>query len=93
MFCGDTMFGGGCGYVFDGPMAAMFQSLLRLANLPGGTRVCCAHEYTEDNLRFAWLVEPNNLALARRIRDVWAIRAAGGSSVPSTICTQTASPS
>jgi hydroxyacylglutathione hydrolase len=85
VFCGDTMFGGGCGYVFDGPMDAMFQSLLRLAGLPGATRVCCAHEYTEDNLRFAWLLEPDNHALADRVARVWAVRAAGGCSVPSTI--------
>ena len=64
LFCGDTMFAGGCGYLFDGPPRAMLDSLLRLAALPGDTRVCCAHEYTEDNLRFAWFVEPDNAALA-----------------------------
>jgi hydroxyacylglutathione hydrolase len=83
--CGDTLFTGGCGYLFSGPPSAMFDSLLRLAALPGGTRVCCAHEYTQDNLRFAWTVEPDNTALADRIRRVWAIRAEGGSAVPSTI--------
>ena len=85
VFCGDTMFAGGCGYLFDGPPAKMFDSLLRLAELPGDTRVCCAHEYTQDNLRFAWSVEPDNAALAERIRRVWAIRAEGGCTVPSTI--------
>ena len=63
VFCGDTLFAGGCGYLFDGPPSAMFDSLLRLAALPGETRVCCAHEYTQDNLRFAWSVEPDNEAL------------------------------
>src|SRR5690606_35351577 len=53
LFCGDTLFAGGCGYLFDGPPAAMFHSLMRLASLPDDTRVCCAHEYTLDNLRFA----------------------------------------
>lgn len=85
VFCGDTLFGGGCGYLFDGPPSKMFDSLMRLAGLPGETRVCCAHEYTQDNLRFAWSVEPDNEALAERIRRVWATRAEGGVTVPSTI--------
>ena len=63
----------------------MHESLQRLAALPGDTRVCCAHEYTQDNLRFAWFVEPENTALANRIRAVWETRAAGGCVVPSTI--------
>ena len=70
VFCGDTLFAGGCGYLFDGPPIAMFQSLHRLAALPERTRVCCAHEYTEDNPRFAWMVEAGNDALARRIQTV-----------------------
>jgi hydroxyacylglutathione hydrolase len=85
VFCGDTLFAGGCGYLFDGPPAKMAKSLQRLVELPGDTLVCCAHEYTEDNLRFAWMVEPDNEALAQRIRDVWALRADGRCSVPSTI--------
>jgi hydroxyacylglutathione hydrolase len=85
VFCGDTMFGAGCGYLFDGPPEKMFQSLMRLAALDGATRVCCAHEYTQDNLRFAWSVEPDNEVLRDRIRDVWALRARGECSVPSTI--------
>jgi hydroxyacylglutathione hydrolase len=85
LFCGDTLFTGGCGYLFDGPPRKMFESLMMLANLPGNTRVCCAHEYTQDNLRFAWSVEPDNEALAQRIRDTWTIRKDGGCAVPSTI--------
>ncbi len=85
LFCGDTLFAGGCGYLFDGPPAAMFRSLMRLAELPPETLVCCAHEYTQDNLRFAWSVEPDNEALAERIRAVWAVRAEGGCTVPSTV--------
>jgi hydroxyacylglutathione hydrolase len=85
LFCGDTLFAGGCGYLFDGPPAAMYASLSRLAELPPDTRVFCAHEYTQDNLRFAWSVEPENDALARRIREVWRIRSDGGCTVPSTI--------
>ena len=90
LFCGDTLFAGGCGYLFDGPPAKMHASLARLAALAGETRVCCAHEYTEDNLRFAWSVEPDNEALAARIREVWAIRARGEATVPSTIATERA---
>lgn len=85
LFCGDTMFAGGCGRLFDGPPAKMHDSLQRLAALPGDTRVCCAHEYTQDNLRFAWSLEPGNAALAERIRRVWALRAEGGCSVPSRL--------
>ena len=85
LFCGDTLFAGGCGRVFDGPAEKMHASLERLAALPESTRVCCAHEYTQDNLRFAWSVEPDNEQLAARIREVWATRASGGSAVPSTV--------
>jgi hydroxyacylglutathione hydrolase len=85
LFCGDTLFAGGCGYLFDGPPSKMHASLTRLGQLPPETRVCCAHEYTEDNLRFAFSVEPDNDALAERIRAVWALRARGECAVPSTI--------
>jgi hydroxyacylglutathione hydrolase len=90
VFCGDTLFAGGCGYLFDGPPAKMHDSLTRLAALPGDTRVCCAHEYTQDNLRFAWSVEPENEALAQRIRDAWALRGQGGCTVPSTVALELA---
>ena len=90
VFCGDTMFGAGCGYLFDGPPAKMLQSLQRLSQLPDDTLVCCAHEYTEDNLRFAWMLEPDNTALADRIQQVWALRARGECSVPSTIAQERA---
>lgn len=85
VFCGDTLFGAGCGYLFDGPPEKMHRSLSRLMELSAETRVCCAHEYTEDNLRFAWSVEPDNDALAERIGRVWALRARGECSIPSTI--------
>ena len=85
LFCGDTLFGGGCGYLFDGPPAKMHASLGRLAKLPEDTWVCCAHEYTQDNLRFAWSVEPENTWLRDRIGSVWAARSRGESTVPSTI--------
>lgn len=90
VFCGDTLFTGGCGYVFDGTPAQMADSLARLVALPPDTRVCCAHEYTQDNLRFAWTVEPGNPALAARIRAVWAARSRGETVVPSTIAEERA---
>jgi hydroxyacylglutathione hydrolase len=85
LFSGDTLFAGGCGRVFTGDYRAMHDGLTRLAALDATTRVCCAHEYTEDNLHFARSVEPNNAALQSRSRAVASIRAAGGSAVPSTI--------
>lgn len=85
LFCGDTLFAGGCGYVFDGPMATMATSLERLASLPPSTWVCCAHEYTLDNLHFALSVEPDNQALSARVAQVIALREAGGCAVPSRL--------
>ncbi len=90
LFCGDTLFAGGCGFLFDGPPQKMFDSLRRLMELDPKTRVCCAHEYTQDNLRFAFSVEPDNAALADRIRRVWALRARGECAVPSTIAEELA---
>ncbi len=90
LFCGDTMFAAGCGYLFDGPPRKMFDSLTRLAALDPDTKVCCAHEYTQDNLRFAWSVDSDNAALADRIQRAWKTRADGGSTVPSTIADERA---
>lgn len=85
LFCGDTLFTAGCGYLFDGPPAAMYNSLARLKDLPSQTKVCCAHEYTIDNLLFALSVEPNNLTLQKRYEEGILIRDKGGTLVPSTI--------
>jgi hydroxyacylglutathione hydrolase len=63
LFCGDTLFSGGCGRIFEGTPAQMLTSLDALSALPDTTRVCCAHEYTLSNLRFALAVEPDNLDL------------------------------
>jgi len=90
LFCGDTLFAGGCGYLFDGPASAMYESLRRLRTLPPETRVCCAHEYTQDNLRFAFSVDSENAALRARIAEVWQLRELGESSVPSIIETELA---
>ncbi len=85
LFCGDTLFGAGCGRLFEGTPAQMSASLDRIANLPDETRIYCAHEYTEVNLRFALAVEPENPAVQQRIVKVAALRAAGLASVPSTL--------
>jgi len=85
LFCGDTLFTGGCGYLFDGPPKAMFESLSRLRDLPSKTNVCCAHEYTIDNLLFALSIEPTNQALQKRYKQGCIIRNHGGTLVPSTI--------
>ncbi len=89
-FVGDTLFAGGCGKVFDGPMSAMADSLMRLGALPSQTAVFCAHEYTLDNLAFAWWVEPESEPLRARIRAVRALRAQGRCSVPSTMAEEQA---
>ncbi|MFW6731073.1 MAG: hydroxyacylglutathione hydrolase [Synechococcus sp.] len=85
LFCGDTLFAGGCGRLFEGTPSQLFASLERLAALPGDTRVWCAHEYTEANLRFAASVDPANNDLQQRITAVAALRAAGTATVPSRI--------
>ena len=85
LFCGDTLFSGGCGRLFEGTPAEMHTSLSRLAALPGNTRVCCAHEYTLSNLKFARAVEPANTALHQYIAWCEATRASGQPTLPSSI--------
>ena len=90
IFCGDTLFGCGCGRLFEGTAAQLFHSLQRLANLPGETKVYCAHEYTEANIRFALACEPDNAQLRQRQEDSRALRAAGHPTLPSTIALEKA---
>lgn len=85
LFCGDTLFALGCGRLFEGTASQMWQSLSRLRALPDGTRVYCAHEYTEANAAFALAVDPENAALADRAEAVRAARRAGRATVPSTM--------
>jgi hydroxyacylglutathione hydrolase len=85
LFCGDTLFACGCGKVFEGTPAQMHASLDRLARLPDDTKVCCAHEYTLANIRFARQVEPDNPALAAREEHDRRLREQGLPTVPSTI--------
>jgi hydroxyacylglutathione hydrolase len=85
LFCGDTLFAGGCGRLFEGTPAQMHESLSRFAALPEQTQVYCTHEYTLSNLRFAVAVEPNNSVLSQRFAQVSQWRAEGAISLPSTI--------
>lgn len=85
LFCGDTLFSAGCGRLFEGSAAQMHASLQKLVHLPAQTRVCCAHEYTLNNLRFAAAVEPANRELAEYARWCEEQRAAGLPTLPSTL--------
>ena len=85
VFCGDTLFACGCGRLFEGTMRELYDALQRLAHLPDDTRVYCAHEYTEANIRFALACEPGNARLNQRKTDARALRAADKPTLPSTI--------
>jgi len=85
VFCGDTLFAAGCGRVFEGTPGQMLNSLNKLKALPLETRVCCAHEYTLSNLRWALQVEPGNTALQTRMRHAQALRTQGLPTLPSSI--------
>jgi len=88
LFCGDTLFSGGCGRLFEGTPAQMLASLDALAALPGDTRVCCAHEYTLANLRFAQAVEPGNADLTQYTARCESLRAQGQPTLPSQLATE-----
>lgn len=85
LFCGDTLFAGGCGRLFEGTPAQMVASLSQLRNLPDNTRVWCAHEYTLKNLQFALSVDGDNLDLQHRFAEVKAARSLAPATVPSSI--------
>ncbi|MBI4411740.1 MAG: hydroxyacylglutathione hydrolase [Deltaproteobacteria bacterium] len=85
VFCGDTLFAGGCGRLFEGTPQQMVESLTKLKNLPDGTKVYCGHEYTQKNLEFAKTLEPNNKALQRKYEEVLKKRERGEATVPTTI--------
>jgi hydroxyacylglutathione hydrolase len=85
LFCGDTLFSGGCGRLFEGTPAQMHESLSRLGDLPGDTRVCCAHEYTLSNLKFAHAVEPVNADVGEYTAWCEAQRSQGRPTLPSSI--------
>ncbi|MFZ8939742.1 MAG: hydroxyacylglutathione hydrolase [Burkholderiaceae bacterium] len=85
LFCGDTLFSAGCGRLFEGSPQDMHRALAQLAALPGNTQVCCAHEYTQSNVRFALSVEPSNQALQAYATQVATLRAAKQPTLPSRI--------
>ena len=85
LFCGDTLFSGGCGRVFEGTPAQMLASLDALAALPGETKVCCAHEYTLSNLKFAQAVEPDNAELAQYTAECVTMRARNEPTLPALL--------
>ncbi|MDV6317116.1 hydroxyacylglutathione hydrolase [Idiomarina sp. HP20-50] len=85
LFCGDTLFSGGCGRMFEGSPEQFTQSLLKLRTLPGDTRVFCAHEYTQSNLNFALKVEPDNAVLQSYAEKVDMLREQGQITLPSTL--------
>jgi len=85
LFCGDTLFGCGCGRLFEGTCKQLFHSLQRLAELPAQTRVYCTHEYTRHNIQFALTIDPDNAALAKRANEVEKCLARGQPSLPSSI--------
>ncbi|MFA7268413.1 MAG: hydroxyacylglutathione hydrolase [Sterolibacterium sp.] len=90
LFCGDTLFACGCGRVFEGTAAQLRHSLAHLAALPGATRIYCAHEYTQANIRFALAVDPDNAALHERAEEVARLCAAQQPTVPTTMAQELA---
>ena len=90
LFCGDTLFGAGCGRLFEGTPAQMAASLAKLAALPDDTLVYCAHEYTLSNLRFAEALEPGNRALQLRVANDSQLRGTHLPTIPSTIAIEKA---
>ncbi|MEX1197250.1 MAG: hydroxyacylglutathione hydrolase [Pseudohongiellaceae bacterium] len=88
LFCGDTLFAGGCGRLFEGDPEMMHDSLSRLAALSPDSRVYCAHEYTRANLVFASAAEPENAALQQRLASVEQLRAENRITLPSTLSTE-----
>ena len=85
LFCGDTLFSGGCGRVFEGTFEQMHSSILKLKSLPTNTKIYAGHEYTQSNLKFALEVEPLNQKLISRYNDVQNLISTGKPTLPSTL--------
>lgn len=90
LFCGDTLFGAGCGRLFEGTPEQMYTSLQKLAVLPKDAQVFCTHEYTLHNIRFALTLEPNNVALIKRLADTQTLRMNNQPSLPSNMALELA---
>lgn len=89
-FVGDTLFAMGCGRLFEGTAAQMYENMRKLEALGDDTAIYCAHEYTLSNARFAVTVEPDNADLTRRFADVVAARERGEATIPTTIALERA---
>lgn len=85
LFCGDTLFAGGCGRLFEGTPSDMHTSLTKFSKLPKNTGVYCGHEYTESNLIFASEVEPDNKDIQNRLSEVKEMRKENKCTLPSSI--------
>lgn len=85
LFCGDTLFSGGCGRLFEGTARQMHDSLQRLNQLPAETLVCCAHEYTESNLAFACHLLPDDKEIVSYLHKIRGLRDKNQPTVPSTL--------
>lgn len=90
LFCGDTLFSLGCGRLFEGTPAQMFESLRKLAALDPETEIHCGHEYTKSNARFALSVDPDNAALRERAAEVERLRAEGKPTIPAKLSSELA---
>ncbi len=90
LFCGDTLFAGGCGRIFEGNADMMYKSLQKISKLPDDTLIYCAHEYTQQNLAFAKKVEPKNILLQQRIKQIQAIRQQQQPTLPSSLAEELA---
>ncbi len=85
VFCGDTLFSAGCGRLFEGTAAQMSRSLAKLMALPDATNICCGHEYTVANLRFARVVEPGNRDIMEYAIEAAELRGRNQATLPSTL--------
>lgn len=88
LFCGDTLFSAGCGRIFEGTPAQMYQSIQKIAALPDDTLICCAHEYTQSNLQFAHHIWPENETIMNYSEKVRTLRNNQQATVPSTLKTE-----
>ena len=89
-FCGDTIFALGCGRCFETPYPVLWDSLMKIAALPGETQLYCGHEYTQANAKFAMTIESGNPLLLERVEDIGRLRAAGKPTLPTTVAAELA---
>ncbi|APC10481.1 hydroxyacylglutathione hydrolase [Providencia rettgeri] len=85
LFCGDTLFSAGCGRIFEGTPEQMWQSIQKIAALPDETLICCAHEYTLSNLKFAHHIWPENEAITQYLQKITQMRDKHQATVPTLL--------